>query len=244
VPFVVAGYPTIEASLEMLLGFARQGALVAEIGVPFSDPIADGPDIQRASEHALARGAGVDQALRLIESLRRQSELPVVLMSYTNPVMRGGIERFADKARAAGADGVLLSDLPPDEAPEVWKAIERSGLDTVMLVAPTSDQRRVELVVRRARGFVYCLARTGVTGTGPGYSGSIPERVAAVRRLTALPVAVGFGVSSAGQARALRGVADAVVVGAAFVRAAAAGDERGAAERVLALSGELIDVLG
>jgi tryptophan synthase alpha chain len=244
VPFVVAGYPSLEASLEMLRGFDRQGALLAEIGIPFSDPIADGPDIQRASERALARGVGPGHAIELVRALRATSELPVVLMSYTNPVTRRGIASFAEQARAAGADGALLSDLPPDEAPEAWTALERAGLDTVVLVAPTTPEARLPLLLGRARGFVYCLARTGVTGTGPGYAGSVPDRVAALRRRTSLPIAVGFGVSDAGQARALRGVADAVVVGAAFVRAAAAGEARGAAERVLALSGELIEALG
>lgn len=243
VPFVVAGYPTPEASLEMLRGFARQGALAAEVGVPFSDPIADGPDIQRASEHALAGGASVASALDLVAALRRESEMPVVLMSYANPILRQGVEGFAAAARAAGLDGVLLSDLPPDEASEVWDTLQQAGLDTVVLVAPTTDEARLELLLRRARGFVYCLARTGVTGQGAGYRGSIPARIAAVRQRCALPVAVGFGISTAQQARELAGVADAVVVGAALVRAAAAGAPEGAAHRVLALSSELIEAL-
>ncbi|TMQ70614.1 MAG: tryptophan synthase subunit alpha [Candidatus Eisenbacteria bacterium] len=224
VPFVVAGYPSPEASLEMLRGFARQGALAAEIGVPFSDPIADGPDIQRASENALERGADVSTALDLVAALRRESEMPVVLMSYANPVLRGGVDRFAARARAAGLDGVLLSDLPPDEAPDVWSA-------------------RLDLLLRRARGFVYCLSRTGVTGQGGGFRGPLAERITAVRRRSSLPVAVGFGISTAQDARALVGVADAVVVGAAFMRAAAAGANGGAVERVLALSSELIEAL-
>ena len=243
VPFVVAGYPSPEASLEMLRGFARQGALAAEIGVPFSDPIADGPDIQRASENALERGADVSTALDLVAALRRESEMPVVLMSYANPVLRGGVDRFAARARAAGLDGVLLSDLPPDEAPDVWSALESSGLDTVVLVAPTTDESRLDLLLRRARGFVYCLSRTGVTGQGGGFRGPLAERITAVRRRSSLPVAVGFGISTAQDARALVGVADAVVVGAAFIRAAAAGANGGAVERVLALSSELIEAL-
>lgn len=243
VPFAVAGFPTAEATLEMLRGFGRQGALAAEVGVPFSDPIADGPDIQHASESALARGGGVDQALEIVSELRRGSDLPVVLMSYANPVLRGGVERFCSRAREAGLDGVLLSDLPPDEAPEVWSVLERSGLDTVVLVAPTTSEARLPRLVSRASGFVYCLSRTGVTGQGPGYGGSVTERVKAVRRLSPLPVAVGFGISNAGQAAGLVGVADAIVVGAALVRAADAGAPEGAVERVLARSGELLEAL-
>jgi len=243
VPFVVAGYPTQEASLEMLQGFARQGALAAEVGVPFSDPIADGPDIQRASERALERGADVGTALDLVAALRRESEMPVVLMSYANPILRGGIEVFGERARKVGLDGVLISDLPPDESPEVWNALEGAGLDTVVLVAPTTDESRLDLLLGRARGFVYCLSRTGVTGQGGGFRGSIPERIASVRRRSSLPIAVGFGISSARDARQLAGVADAVVVGAAFMRAAATGAPEGAAHRVLALSSELIEAL-
>jgi len=198
----------------MLRGFERGGALAAEIGVPFSDPIADGPDIQRASEWALGQGVGIPEVLSLVERLRAESELPVVVMTYTNPLLRSGVEEFADRARAAGVDGILISDLPPEEGAEVWSALDRAGLDTVVLVAPTTDERRLDALLGRARGFVYCLARTGVTGAGPGYAGALEERVAALRRRTTLPVAVGFGISSPAQARALKGVADAVVVGA------------------------------
>jgi tryptophan synthase alpha chain len=243
IPFVVAGYPTPEACLEMVRGFARQGAIAVEIGVPFSDPIADGPDIQRASERALADGAGLSTALEMVQTLRSETAVPMVLMSYANPVLRGGIEGFTARATRAGLDAVILSDLPPDEAPDVWSALDRAGLDTVVLVAPTTDERRVPLLLERARGFVYCLARTGVTGQGTGFRGSVPERIAALRSRTALPIAVGFGISSAEDARALSGIADAVVVGAAFVRAAAAGAPEGAADRVLALSADLIEAL-
>jgi tryptophan synthase alpha chain len=138
---------------------------------------------------------------------------------------------------------VLISDLPPDEAPEVWRALDRAGLDTGVLVAPTTEEHRLALLLDRARGVVYCLSRTGVTGQGGGFRGSIQERIAAVRQRCGLPVAVGFGISSAEDARALAGIADAVVVGAAFMRAAAAGAPEGAAHRVLALSRELIEAL-
>ena len=239
IPFITAGYPSLDASLAMLSGFARAGVKAVEIGVPFSDPIADGPDIQRASEHALRHQVGVAEILELVKALRRVSELPVVLMSYANPLMRSGWDAFAAAAAQHGVDGVLVSDLPADEAPEAWDAFDHAGIDTVVLVAPTTSNVRLPQVVERARGFVYCLTRTGVTGGTAGHAGGLAERVAAIRAHTRLPVAVGFGVGSAAQARALRGVADAVIVGAAFMRAVAADPGPGAVERVLALADEI-----
>ncbi len=237
IPFVTAGYPSLEETLAMLRGFAGLGARAVEVGIPFSDPIADGPEIQRASEWALRRRTGPAEVLAVIEALRRESGMPVVVMTYANPVLRFGLPAFAARARAAGVDGVIVSDLPPDEAPEVWSAFDAAGLDTVMLVAPTTDEERVPRIVARCRGFLYCLARTGVTGAvSAGYAGSLPERIAALRRHTALPIGVGFGISSAEQARALKGLADAVVVGAAFMRAVAEAPERGATGSVLALA--------
>jgi tryptophan synthase alpha chain len=219
------------------------GALALEIGVPFSDPIADGPDIQRASEWALARGMSADGTVELVRRYRRSGRLPVIVMTYANPILRRGIERFASEAREAGVDAVLVSDLPPDESPEIWSALDAAGLATVMLVAPTTPAGRLPMILERCRGFVYCLARTGVTGGGTGYAGSVEERVRGVRRLTPLPVVVGFGIASADQARALRGVADAIVVGAAFMRDIAANPDAGVAERVGARAGALIAAL-
>jgi tryptophan synthase alpha chain len=214
-----------------------------EVGIPFSDPIADGPEIQRASEWALRSRVGPAEALALVAGFRRASALPVVIMSYANPLFRNGMEAFARAAREAGVDGIILSDLPPDEAPEAWAALDRAGLDTVVLVAPTTGPERLARLVARARGFVYCLARTGVTGAGGGEPEALPERVAALRRLTPLPIAVGFGISSAAGARALKGVADAVVVGAAFMRAVTEDPARGAVHRVQTLADELLAAL-
>jgi tryptophan synthase alpha chain len=243
IPFVTAGYPSLDATLEMLRAFAREGALAAEVGIPFSDPIADGPDIQRASEWALRAGVTTVAVLDMLARFRAESALPVVVMTYANPVLRAGVETFAARAVAAGVDGVIVSDLPPDEAPEWWAAFERAGLETIVLVAPTTDDDRLPGLLERCRGFVYCLARTGVTGQGAGWSGSLPERVAALRRATSLPVAVGFGISGGEDARRLRGVADAVVVGAAFMRRVAEDPGRGATERVAGLARELADAL-
>jgi tryptophan synthase alpha chain len=243
IPFVTAGYPTLGDTLDMVRGFAQLGVTAVEIGLPFSDPIADGPDIQRSSEWALGHGVGAGDVLELVATLRRESELPVVVMTYLNPVARFGSDAFAHAAAAAGVDGVLLSDLPPDEAPEAWDAMDRAGLDTIVLVAPTTTEARVPLLLERARGFVYCLARTGVTGAGAGETGVLPERVAALRRSTTLPIAVGFGIAGPDGARALQGVSDAVIVGAAFMRAIAQDPERGATGRVLRLAEALLRAL-
>ena len=243
VPYVTAGYPSLAATLEMMRGFERAGALAVEVGVPFSDPIADGPDIQRASEWAQRAGVGVRDVLALIAEFRRTSALPVIVMTYANPVVRVGAREFAAEAARSGVDGVIVSDLPPDESPDVWAALDAAGLDTILLVAPTTDDARLPLLLGRCRGFVYCLSRTGVTGRSGGYSGSLPERVAALRAGTKLPIAVGFGISTPADARALRGVADAVIVGAAFMRQVTSDPEHGAASRVIGLAEELASSL-
>lgn len=243
IPFLTAGFPSLERTLESLRAVERAGALAVEVGVPFSDPIADGPDIQRASEWALRQGVGIEEALDLVANFRRESSLPVVLMTYANPVVRLGAEAFAGRARAAGVDAVILSDLPPEELPETWRALDDAGLDTVLLVAPTTSAERLPVLLARCRGFVYCLSRTGVTGRADGFAGALDERLAAVRAHTRLPVAVGFGISSAADAAALRGRCDAVVVGAAFMRLVQQDPERGVAERIGSFAGELVAAL-
>jgi tryptophan synthase alpha chain len=239
VPFLTAGYPSLETSLEMMLELDRQGAIALEIGIPFSDPIADGPEIQRASEAALAHGVGPAETLELVRRFRDRATLPVIVMTYANPILRHGIGQFAERARAAGVDGAIVSDLPPDESPEVWAALDAAELATILLVAPTSSPARVPMLLERCRGFVYCLARTGVTGRALGYAGSIADRVQELRSMTKLPIAVGFGIANAEAARALRGVPDAVVVGAAFMRAVSEDPLRGAVQRVSALAREI-----
>jgi len=243
IPYLTAGYPSLDDSLALLRALERAGAMAVEVGVPFSDPIADGPDIQRASEWALRQGVGVFDVLDLVARFRRESQLPIVIMTYANPVARVGAREFATHARSAGVDGVILSDLPPEELPEAWWAMDEAGLDTVMLVAPTTSTERLPLVLARCRGFVYCLARTGVTGIAAGFAGALDERLAAVRAHSRLPVAVGFGISTADDARALRGRADAVIVGAAFMRLVHADPAHGVAARVGALAAELVAAL-
>jgi tryptophan synthase alpha chain len=243
IPFITAGYPSLEVSLELLRAFERAGALAVEVGVPFSDPIADGPDIQRASEWALRAGTGVFDVLDLVARFRRESPLPVIVMTYANPVVRVGAREFAQRAKASGVDGVILSDLPPEELPETWAAMDEAGIDTVLLVAPTTSSERLGTLLARCRGFVYCLSRTGVTGQAGGYAGSLDERLAAVRAHSSLPVAVGFGISNAADAAALRGRVDAAIVGAAFMRLVHQDPGHGAAERAGALAKELVAAL-
>jgi tryptophan synthase alpha chain len=245
VPYLTAGYPSLAATLEMLRALAGLGVLAVEVGVPFSDPIADGPEIQRAAEWSVRGGVGAAETLEVVAALRRDSELPVVLMTYANPILRPGIAGFAAAARAAGVDGIIVSDLPPEESPEAWEAFDREGLDTVMLVAPTTPPERLPLLAARSRGFVYCLARTGVTGrSSAGYRGALHERIAQLRAHTPLPVAVGFGISTPDQVRALQGLADAVIVGAAFMRAVSEDPLHGAEARVLDVARRLSEGLG
>lgn len=241
IPYVTAGYPTLDATLGMMRGFATAGALAVELGVPFSEPVADGPDIQRATEWALRSGVSLTDVLELVERFRAESAMPIVLMTYTNPVVCMGERAFAAAAQTAGADAVLLSDLPTDELPEVWAAMDAHALDTITLVAPTTSPERLPQVLGRCRGFVYCLARTGVTGQGGGEAGdALPTRIAALRTMTKLPVAVGFGISTPADAAALRGVADAAIVGAAFMRRVTEDPEHGAVERVVGFAEELV----
>jgi len=240
VPFVTAGYPSLDASREMLGELDRAGAAAIEIGIPFSDPIADGPDIQRASEWALRAHVGMEDVLDLVRDFRRDSQLPVVLMTYANPVVKMGAAKFARAAADAGTNGVIVSDLPPEELPDVWSELDGAGLDTVMLIAPTTRPERAAVIAKRTRGFLYALARTGVTGNAAGESAPLPERLAELRPLTDLPIGVGFGIGNADQARALKGVADALIVGAAFMREVAQDPARGAAARVASLARELV----
>ena len=243
IPFLTAGYPSLDVSLEMMRAFERAGALALEVGVPFSDPIADGPDIQRASEWALRAGVGMRDVLELVARFRTTSSLPVIVMTYANPVARLGAATFAREAAAAGVDGVILSDLPPDELGETWTAMDDAGLDTILLVAPTTSAERLPRLLERCRGFVYCLSRTGVTGQAGGYAGALDERLAAVRSASGLPVGVGFGISTPSDAAALRGRADAAIVGAAFMRLVTQDPDHGVVERVEGLARGLVEAL-
>jgi len=217
VAFITAGDPTLAATESLVLALAEAGADVIELGVPFSDPVADGPAIQRSSERALRAGTTLAGVLSVVEHVRQHSEVPLVLFSYYNPVLQMGLERFADRAAAAGADGVLITDLTPEESADYRRIITARGLDTIFLAAPTSPDERLARIAGCSSGFLYLISRTGVTGTKKTLPEDLPGLVRRVRRMTSLPIAVGFGISEPGHVSLLGGLADAAVVGSALV---------------------------
>ncbi len=217
IPFITAGDPDLETTGELLLELARIGATVIELGIPFSDPMADGPVIQRASERALRHGFGIAEVLDVVREARRKTNVPIVLFSYFNPLLNYGVERLAKDAARAGVDGVLVTDLVPEEAVEFSASLAAQDLDMIFLIAPTSTDARLRLVAEVARGFIYAVSRAGVTGTRDNVSQDAARLVARVREVSALPVAVGFGISTAQQVAETWRYADAAVVGSALV---------------------------
>jgi len=236
IPFITAGDPDPASTVAVMHALVAAGADLIELGVPFSDPMADGPVIQRASERALARGVGLARVLGMVREFReRDGDTPVVLMGYLNPVEIHGWERFASEAHAAGVDGLLLVDLPPEEAAELRDPLARHGIAQIFLVAPTTIATRVARIAAAAHGFVYYVSFAGITGADKLALDDVAARVATLKRATSVPVAVGFGVRDATQAAALAVFADAVVIGSALVEALAAADDApSAAGRFLA----------
>jgi tryptophan synthase alpha chain len=217
IPFVTAGDPNLETSLEIVRALADSGADVIELGVPFSDPMADGPTIQRSSQRALKNRTNLVQILDLVGRLRRNSDVPVVLFSYLNPLLRYGVEKLRDDAAAVGIDGVLVTDAVEDEAKEIGDLLTKKDIDLISLVAPTTTDERLAKIGSAARGFIYAVSRAGVTGARADTSAEAENLVSRVRRFTDLPVAVGFGISTAEQVRDVWRYADAAVVGSAIV---------------------------
>jgi tryptophan synthase alpha chain len=217
IPFITAGDPNLKVTRELIIELARGGASVIELGVPFSDPMADGPVIQRSSERALRNNVGVAEIFKIVASAREQTDVPVVLFSYYNPLLQFGVERLAQEAARVGVDGVLVTDLTPEEAQGLQKALSAQQIDMIYLVAPTSTDERLRMIAERASGFIYAVSRTGVTGTREELSGAAEILVARVRSFTDLPVAVGFGISNSAQVEQVLGYADAAVVGSAIV---------------------------
>lgn len=217
VAYITAGDPTLEATHQFVLALAEAGADVIELGVPFSDPVADGPTIQRGSERALRSGTTLAGILDLIRRVRLSSEVPIVVFSYYNPMLQMGLEKFAAAAAQAGADGVLATDLTPEESSDYRRILHAHGLDTVFLVAPTSTDERLESIAACSSGFLYLISRTGVTGEKDSLPDELPEFLRRVRKATELPIAVGFGISLPGHVSVLGGLADAAVVGSALV---------------------------
>src|ERR1700741_320582 len=221
VAYLTAGDPSLDATLQFVIAMAEAGADVIELGVPFSDPLADGPTIQRASERALKNGATLARVIDLVCEIRKANsqanEVPIVLFSYYNPVFQMGLEKFATAASAAGADGVLITDLTPEESEDYRRIMAAHHLDTVFLGAPTSTDERLEKIAECSSGFLYLISRTGVTGAKDVLPDDFPARLRRAHNATQLPIAVGFGISLPGHVSVLGGLADAAVVGSALV---------------------------
>jgi tryptophan synthase alpha chain len=245
IPFLTAGDPSPEATVDLAVALDRAAADVLELGVPFSDPIADGPVLQRSAARALARGTTLSDVWRIAAEIRRQTSLGLVLFSYLNPLLQGGLGRTAEKARKAGFDAVLVTDLPPEEGADVERLFRRAGLKTVFLVSPTSPPSRMDRAARLSTGFLYVVSRTGTTGIRHSLPADLGATISRARRAAqrtrrfrttsdSLPVAVGFGISSPAAARSAARLADGVVVGSALVAAAeeAGTDAVGAVEKL------------
>jgi tryptophan synthase alpha chain len=217
VAYITAGDPSLAATEKIVLAAAEAGADVIELGVPFSDPVADGPTIQRASERALRSATTLAGVIGLVEKIRAQSDVPLVLFTYFNPILQMGLEKFAKTAALAGADGVLATDLTPEEAEEYRSTLQAHGLDTVFLAAPTSTDARLALIAHVSSGFLYLISRAGVTGAREALPPDLPALVRRTRKFTSLPIAVGFGISLPTHVTVLGGIADAAVVGSALV---------------------------
>ncbi len=240
IPFLTGGDPDAATTLALVRELARRDADIVELGIPFSDPLADGPTIQRASQRALAGGFSLRRALDLTAEIRRATAVPLVFMSYVNPILSFGAAAFATAAEGAGVDGVIVPDLPPEEADDLAAACDRHGVATIFLASPTTAPARLSLICARSRGFIYYVSLRGVTGVRAALPADLAAGVARVRAASALPVAVGFGVATPEQVAAVAREADGVIVGSAIVQAIETHRDRAdLVERVGALVGTL-----
>ncbi len=218
IPYIMCGYPSAQRSVELVLAVAQGGADIIELGMPFSDPLADGPVIQRASERALNHGTSLDQVLKLAAEIREHSQsVGLIIFSYLNPILQMGLDKFCKIARLAGVDGVLVTDLPVEEAGPYLAEMKKNDLAPVFLAAPTSTDERLKRIAKASSGFVYAVSRTGVTGARKQLPEDAQSLVRRLRKYTRLPIAVGFGISTPAQFAAVGGYADAAVVGSAIV---------------------------
>lgn len=217
IPFITAGDPDLETSVALVVEMERSGSSIVELGIPFSDPLADGPVIQRASERALRHGYRLADYIAAVREIRKRSAVPIVFFSYFNPILQYDLERLAGDAASAGVDGILVTDVTPEESDEYCACMSRHSLDPVFLVAPTSSPERIRRILCCCRGFVYVVSRTGVTGACARLSEAVLPTVSRVREQSGLPVAVGFGISQPEHVRAVWEIADGAVVGSAIV---------------------------
>ena len=218
IPYITAGDPSLDITKWLVVEMEQRGVQIVELGVPFSDPLADGPTIQQASQRALQSGVTLTKILSTVKEIRKQSQLAIVLMTYYNPIYRFGVTDFVERAAEAGVDGIIVPDLPPEEAGEIKEAAQRSQLDTIFLLAPTSTPERIKLVARASTGFIYCVSVTGVTGARGRVSQEIRRLVLKVRQYTDKPLGVGFGISTPEQVKEIADFADAVIVGSAIIK--------------------------
>ncbi|RJQ46498.1 MAG: tryptophan synthase subunit alpha [Nitrospiraceae bacterium] len=225
IPYIMAGDPSLEATMKFVAELEEAGADIIELGVPFSDPLADGPVIQRAAERALSQGVTLKKVLTLVSAIRQSSKVPIILMTYYNPVFKYGIEVFAEDAAKAGANGVIIPDLTPDEADAYIRAARQQGVATVFLLAPTSTEGRINKAVKAATGFIYYVSITGTTGAKLLMDETMKTTLNKIRAKTSKPVAVGFGVSGPEDAKAVASTADGVIVGSAIVKLIAEGKD-------------------
>ncbi|HEX5128199.1 MAG TPA: tryptophan synthase subunit alpha [Usitatibacter sp.] len=244
IPFVTAGDPAPAQAVGVMHGLVAGGADVIELGVPFSDPMADGPVIQRSSERALAKGVSLRDVLGYVAEFRKEdSKTPVVLMGYANPIERMGEEEFVEAAKKAGVDGVLIVDYPPEEAGEWVKLLEGTGIDPIFLLSPTSSDHRIELTAQVARGYIYYVSLKGVTGATHIDTGDVERMIERIRKHTQVPVGVGFGIRDGATAKRVGAVADAVVVGSRIVSELAAGAPEQAPDKARSIMAEFSQAL-
>lgn len=242
IPFITAGDPTLDITEALVLALEKAGADIVEFGVPFSDPLADGPVNQEAAQRALLNDVSLETILARVKSLRTKTQIPILLFTYYNPVLAYGADKLAQDGKEAGIDGILCVDLPPEEAVDYRKSFHAAGLDTVFLLAPTSTDERVKVIAEASSGFIYYVSRTGVTGEQSSIESSVEPMVEKIKQHTDIPVAVGFGISNPDQAKEIAGYGDAVVVGSAIVRMIGdLGDTPEATEKVGAFVKTLVD---
>jgi len=216
--YITAGDPDLKVTEELVYGIAEAGADVVELGIPFSDPLADGPTIQQASQRALNGKVTIPKILSTIEKIRKKSSVPIALMTYYNPIFYYGLERFVTDSRAVGVDGLIVPDLPLEESEELRGITERFGIELISFIAPTSTPERINAIAKVAQGFIYCVSVTGVTGTRENLSLDVAEMIRKIRSYTNIPLAIGFGISNPEQAKEATKYADAVIVGSAVVK--------------------------
>ena len=239
IPYITVGYPTIEATLKVVPLLAQNGADIVELGIPFSDPLADGVTIQRSSFHALKNGVSPQLCLDVARKLREKVDIPLVFMTYYNPVFHYGLEQFCSACVGAGIDGLIIPDLPPQEGGSLEAIARKKDLDLIYLLAPTSTEERIKLVAERSRGFIYLVSVTGVTGARDRLPADLETFVSRVKELVTQPLCVGFGISTPQQAKQVAGIADGVIVGSRIIQLMESGDIQPVGEFVRGLRNAL-----